>query len=144
MKKIILSLVITIFITVSLTVSCNTPEQKVEKAEKNVKEANKKLDVANANYMKDMEVYRTETGKRIAENTKSIEDFNIRIATQKQGAKDKYERKMAELSQKNTDMKKRLEEYTSDGDEKWQVFKNEFNAEMYALGNSLRTFTINK
>ncbi len=133
-----------LFIIISVIISCNTPEQKVEKAEKNVKEANKKLDVANANYMKDIEVYRIETGKRIAENTKSIEDFNIRIATQKQAAKDKYERKMAELSQKNTDMKKRLEEYTSDGDEKWQVFKNEFNAEMYALGNSLRTFTINK
>jgi preprotein translocase subunit SecF len=144
MKKIIFGLMAVLFIIISVIISCNTPEQKVEKAEKNVKEANKKLDVANANYMKDIEVYRIETGKRIAENTKSIEDFNIRIATQKQVAKDKYERKMAELSQKNTDMKKRLEEYTSDGDEKWQVFKNEFNAEMYALGNSLRTFTINK
>jgi preprotein translocase subunit SecF len=144
MKKIIFGLMAVLFIIISVIISCNTPEQKVEKAEKNVKEANKKLDVANANYMKDIEVYRIETGKRIAENTKSIEDFNIRIATQKQAAKDKYERKMAELSQKNTDMKKRLEEYTSDGDEKWQVFKNEFNAEMYALGNSLRTLTNNK
>jgi preprotein translocase subunit SecF len=144
MKKIIFGLMAVLFIIISVIISCNTPEQKVEKAEKNVKEANKKLDVANANYMKDIEVYRIETGKRIAENTKSIEDFHIRIATQKQAAKDKYERKMAELSQKNTDMKKRLEEYTSDGDEKWQVFKNEFNAEMYALGNSLRTLTNNK
>ncbi len=140
MKKIILSLSVILFITIS----CNTPEQKVEKAEKNVKEADRKLDVANANYMKDIEVYRVETGKRIIENTQSISDFNARIATKKQDAKDEYNRKIAELSQKNTDLKKRLEDYNADGDEKWQVFKNEFNAEMYALGNSLRTLTTNK
>jgi hypothetical protein len=144
MKKIIISFSVILFITISVIISCNTPEQKVEKAEKNVKEANRKLDVANANYINDIEIYRTETSKRINENTKSIADFNTRIASQKQDAKDKYERKIAELSQKNTDLQKRLQDYNADGDAKWQVFKNEFNAEMYALGNSIRTFTINK
>jgi preprotein translocase subunit SecF len=144
MKKIIFGLMAVLFIIISVIISCNTPEQKVEKAEKNVKEANKKLDVANANYMKDIEVYRVETGKRIMENTQSIAEFNARIATKKQDAKDEYNRKMAELSQKNTDLQKKLQDYTADGDEKWQVFKNEFNAEMYALSNSLRTLTSNK
>lgn len=144
MKKILLNFPVILFITISAIVSCNSPEQKVEKAEKNVKEANRKLDVANANYLNDIEVYRTETGKRIAENTLSIADFNARIANQKQNAKEKYEKKIAELSQKNTDMKKRLEEYRADGDEKWQVFKNEFTADMYDLGNSLRTITNTK
>jgi chromosome segregation ATPase len=143
-RKIISNIAVLTFILISVIVSCSTPEQKVEKAEKNVKEADRKLDVANANYMKDIEVYRVETGKRIIENTQSISDFNARIATKKQDAKDEYNRKIAELSQKNTDLKKRLEDYNADGDEKWQVFKNEFNAEMYALGNSLRTLTTNK
>lgn len=144
MKKIHVSLAVSFLITISAIISCNTPDEKVVKAEKNVKEANRKLDVANANYLNDIEVYRTETGKRIAENTQSIADFNTRIANQKQSAKEKYERTIAELSQKNTDMKKRLEEYTADGNEKWQIFKNEFTAEMYDLGNSLRTVTNTK
>ncbi len=144
MKKILLNFSVILFITISANISCNSPEQNVEKAEKNAKEANRKLDVANANYLNDIEVYRTETGKRIAENTQSLADFNARIANQKQNVKEKYERKIAELSQKNTDMKKRLEEYSADGDEKWQVFKNEFTAEMYDLGNSLRTITNTK
>lgn len=144
MKKILISLSVVCFIASTVIISCNTPEQKVEKAEKNVKDANRKLDVANASYINDIEMYRTETGKRIMENTKSIADFNTRIASQKQDAKDKYEKKIAELSQKNTDLQKRLEDYNADGDAKWQVFKNEFNAELYELGNSIRTFTINK
>jgi hypothetical protein len=143
-RKIISNIAVLIFILISVIISCSTPEQKVEKAEKKVKEADRKLDAANANYMKDIEVYRIETGKRIIENTQSIADFNARIATKKQDAKDEYNRKIAALSQKNTDLKKRLEDYNADGDEKWQVFKNEFNAEMYALGNSLRTLTTNK
>ncbi len=144
MKKILLNFPVILFITIATIISCNTPEQKVEKAEKNVKEANRKLDVANANYITDIEVYRIETGKRIAENTQSISDFNARIASKKQDAKEKYERKIASLSQKNTDLKKRLEEYTAVGDEKWQVFKNEFTAEMYELSNSIRTVTNTK
>jgi uncharacterized coiled-coil protein SlyX len=144
MKKILINLSVILFITISVIISCNTPEQKVEKAEKNVKEADRKLDVANENYIKDIEVYRIETGKRISENTQSIADFNARIATQKQDAKDKYERKIAALSEKNTDLQKRLQDYNADGDEKWQVFKNELNAELYALGNSIRTFTLDK
>ncbi len=142
MKKIIITLFVILFIMISVIISCNTPEQKVEKAEKNVKEANKKLDVANANYITDIDVYRVETGKRIEENTKSIADFNARIAIKKQDAKDKYERDIAALSQKNTDLQKRLQDYNADGDAKFQIFKNELNAEIYALANSIRTFTI--
>jgi preprotein translocase subunit SecF len=144
MKKIIISISFILFIPTTLIISCSTPEQKLEKAEKNVDEANRKLDVANANYINDIEVYRVETGKRILENTKSIADFNARIASKKQDAREKYEREISALSQKNTDLQKRLQDYKEIGGEKWEIFKSEFNSEMYALGNSIRTFTINK
>jgi septal ring factor EnvC (AmiA/AmiB activator) len=144
MKKIMTTIPFVFFTAIITIISCNTPEQKVEKAEKNVIDANKKLEIANANYINDITIYRTETGKRIKENTKSIADFNARIASQKQDAKNKYEKEIKALSQKNTDLQKRLQDYNADGDAKWQIFKNEFNAEMNDLSNSIRTFSTKK
>lgn len=144
MKKILICLSVILFITTSVFISCSTPEQKVEKAENNVKEANRKLDLANANYTNDIELYKKETGKRIIENSKIIADFNLRIDSKKQNAKDKYDKEITTLSQKNTDLQKRLQDYNANGNTKWQIFKNEFNAEMNALANSIRTFSTKK
>lgn len=121
--------------------SCATPGEKVEKAEENVMEANNKLDSAIKNYQNDVNAYRIETANRVALNEKSIKDFNLRIANEKNEARIKYLKKIVELENKNTDLKKRMEDYKADSREKWGTFKSEFNKEMDDLGKSIKDLT---
>lgn len=141
MKNSILALVACSFIVGSSLISCNTPAEKVENAQTTVQEANKDLDVANKEYLADMKVYRQETADKIAANDKSIADFKLRVAKQKKDAKADYEKQIADLEQKNTDMRKRLDDYKVDGKEQWEKFKTEFGRDMDELGKAFKGFT---
>lgn len=112
MKK--LSLIFSALLLMAGTelISCNTSAEKVEKAEDEVKVANENLDEANAEYLADVEQFKLETNQKIADNAKSIADFNAGIATDKKLAKAEYKEKIAALELKNTDMQK-----------KWQITK---------------------
>lgn len=138
-----------LFIMTSLTLSvgtmltsCNTPAQKVENAEEEVVKANEDLDEANKAYLVDMETYRKETAIRIAANKESIAAFNLRIVNEKKDAKADYQKRIAELDQKNTDMQKKLDDYAATGKENWEIFKTEFNHDMDGIGQSLKDLTV--
>ena len=65
------------------------------------------------------------------------------MAKDKKQAKAEYKEKIAKLEQKNTDMKKRMNDYKSDSQEQWESFQREFNHDMDELGNSLKDLTKN-
>lgn len=121
--------------------ACNTPAQNVEKAKEDVDAANKNLEAANEAYLADVENYRKETAEKIAANDRSIAEFNTRIENEKADAKADYKRKIMELEQKNTDMKKTMNDYKAEGKEQWENFKNDFNRNMDELGNALEDLT---
>lgn len=123
--------------------NCNTHEEKVEKAEENVAEANKDLEKANQEYMFDVENYRLETADKLAANERNIIEFNARIDSKKKDVTEDYKAKVAELDKKNTDMKKRMDDYKADSKEKWESFKAEFNHDMEELGQSFKNLTVN-
>ena len=75
----------------------------------------KRVDKANAEYLVDIENYRKEAAAKIAANDKSIAEFNARIESKKEAAKADYKKKVAELEKKNTDIKKRLDDYKAAG-----------------------------
>ena len=141
MKKTILLLAASALLTGAILTACNTPAEKVENAEKKVTEANNNLDSANKEYLAEIDTYRIETANKIAANEKSIADFNIRIANEKMEAKADYKKKVAELEQKNSDMKKRMDDYKADGKDKWQIFKAEFSHDMDGLGKAFADLT---
>lgn len=60
----------------------------------------------------------------------------------KKDLKASYEKQIAVLEEKNSEMKIRMSEYKEDGGEKWQSFKIEFNHDMDELGKSLKDFTV--
>jgi phosphoenolpyruvate-protein kinase (PTS system EI component) len=142
MKK--LSLIFSALLLMAGTelISCNTSAEKVEKAEDEVKVANENLDEANAEYLADVEQFKLETNQKIADNAKSIADFNARIATDKKLAKAEYKEKIAALELKNTDMQKKMADYKADGKDGWAKFKEEFNHDMDELGKALKDFTV--
>ena len=142
MKSSLRMLPATILLAAALLSSCNTPAQKVENAQEAVIDAKQDLKQAREAYTLDIENYRKETAERIAANNRTIAAFNERIASQKKEAKEDYRKTIAELEQKNTDMKKRMEEYKEDGRENWDVFKAEFNRDMEKLGQAFKAFTV--
>jgi predicted RNase H-like nuclease (RuvC/YqgF family) len=52
--------------------------------------------------------------------------------------KAKYNKAVAELEQKNRDLKKKLEEYKDEGESKWQEFKTNFSHDIDGLGNTMK------
>ncbi len=143
MKNQILVLVCIIIMTGASTISCtNSTSEKLEKAKDNSVEAQADLDKANADYLADVENYRKISSERIIANEKSIAEFNQRTSNDKAEAKLEYKKKIAELEQKNSDMKKKLDDYKADGKDKWQDFKTEFNHDMDELGKAFKDLTV--
>ncbi len=140
MKKSIL--VTALFVAVFIAGACSSPTKKVEDAQSEVVEANKELDDAQAEYMADMAKYKVETADKIAANELIVKDFNARIASQKKDAQVEYKQKVASLEQKNTDMKKKLDDYKLEGKENWEKFKTEFNHDMDELGEAFKDLTV--
>jgi len=143
MKKTILTIAAYTIISSLMFTGCNSPAEKVEDAKMNVTEAHSDLAKANDEYLVDQENYRKETTERIAANDKSIAEFNVRIEKEKEEAKANYKNKVAELEQKNSDLKKKMDDYTEEGKEKWESFKREFNHDMEELRLALMDLTQN-
>lgn len=123
--------------------ACSTPSEKVTSAEANVEAAKKELNDANAAQLAEMEAYRREVAAKIAANNASIAAFNARVDSEKSEAKADYRKKITALEQKNTDMKKRLDDYKADGKDKWKLFKAEFGRDMDELGKAFKDLTVN-
>jgi hypothetical protein len=143
MKKSILALAACAFITGAMITSCNTPSQKVENAQNNVAQANEELALANKEYLEDLANYRLETASAFAANEESITEFKARMAKDKRAARADYKQKMAELEQKNKEMKMKLENYNEEGKEKWIIFKAEFKHDMAELGKAFKDIGVN-
>jgi hypothetical protein len=123
-----------------LHISCDNAAQKVVKAEENVVDAEKDLQMAQEEYLADVMEYRLLSAEKIAANEKSIADFNARIDKEKKSVSADYRAAIKELEQKNSDMKKKMEDYQENGKEKWDLFKAEFGKDMDALGESISNF----
>ena len=142
MKKSIFIFSSCLLLSVTIFTSCSTPAEKVEKAENNVVQANNELDTANKVYLADVASFKKENEEKIEANNKSIAEFNQRIADQKATAKADYKIKIAELEKKNTDMKKKMDDYKEDGKDNWTKFKAEFSHDMDELGKAFKNLTV--
>jgi len=142
MKKSILVFTSVTLLSGMVFLGCESSSEKVDTAEQAVTDANNELDQANQEYLADIENYRTETSSKIEANNQSIADFNLRIAKEKKEVKEDYKKKIAELESKNSDMKKKMDEYKADGKEKWEAFKTEFSHDMDELGAAFKDLTV--
>jgi hypothetical protein len=124
-----------------ILMSCSTPAEKVADAQNTVAVAEADLKQANLEYLADMEKYRKEAAEKIVANEKSIAEFNARLATEKSEAKAAYQEKITALEQKNSDMKKKIDEYKAEGKDQWEKFKLEFNRDLDDLGQAFKNLT---
>jgi hypothetical protein len=140
MKKTMYSAAI-ILMSVMLTVACDSSSEKVDTAEKNVEVAKDELVIANEEYLVEMEAYRITAAERFVQNEKATADFNARVAKDKTQAKADYQERIKALDAKNSDLKKRLDEYKANSKDGWESFKAEFNAEMERIGDEINSLT---
>lgn len=143
MKKTIGIISTSLFLMIFIFTGCSSsPAEKVENAEQKVTESQDKLNESKEDYTKEMEEYKEKTAEQIAANEKSIQEFNARIANQKSSAKADYQKKIAELDAKNSDLKKKMAEFKAYSKSSWETFKTEFSRDMDELGNALHDFTV--
>jgi hypothetical protein len=130
MKKILLLLAV-IIVTAGTTLnSCKTSAQKAEIIQI------KQQQVSTDEYLK----FRIDSEARIVEQEKSIAGFKSKISIEKKDNRKKYELALARLEQKNTEMKKKLNDYHDDENDQWVSFRSDFNREMEQLGRALKNF----
>jgi hypothetical protein len=146
MKKSILILGIIVFLAITLFAGCRTNAQKTEAAKDKIQEAKENVVSANQDLNRVINdsilQFKKESAEKISANEKMIADFKAKIKTEKKETKVKYEKKLAELEQKNNDLKKKLEEYNDEGQENWATFRNELNHDMDELGQAIKDLTV--
>lgn len=135
MKKMnITTLTICAFLTVGMISSCNTPAKEVESAQDEAEIANDELDKANDQYLQELENYRIETAILLAQNEKAIADYKAKNAT-----KIDNDDTVADLERKNSELKKRLDDYKPEDKSNWEKFKEEFSHDMSELGQAFKS-----
>lgn len=143
MKKNVIKLFATLFIVTAILASCNTPAGKVKDAKENVNQAEEDLDKANQEYLAEMQNYRDATSGKITENEKMIADFRVKIQNEKKVVKADYELKIADLEQKNRNLKQKMDDYKATSKVEWEEFKAEFNHDMDELGKAFQSLVVN-
>ena len=108
-----------------------TPEQKVEGAKQELKDAR-------ADYLAEWQNFKTESEEQIKANEDRIDAFKSKMEKADTKTKVKYNKAVAELEQRNRDLKRKLEEYKDEGESKWREFKTNFSHDMDAVGNTMK------
>lgn len=143
MKKSILTIALTTIIAGTLITSCNSSTEKVEDAAVKVDQAAEDLTKAKEAFDVEYTKFKTESEQRMIDNDNQIAELKANKAKMKKEAKEDYDKTIADLEQKNSNMRIKMNEYKEEGNEKWESFKREFNHDMDELGNSLKDLTKN-
>jgi len=141
MKQLLFTVIFFTLLTLSVA-SCKpepktVTEQKVIVAEENLREAKK---AATAEEWKE---FKEKTDIMIEQNKIRLIELRSKMRQAKVAMDSDYEENVAELEQKNNELKATLEEYKNDSDSDWESFKIEFNHDADELGLAIKNFTIN-
>jgi predicted RNase H-like nuclease (RuvC/YqgF family) len=148
MKKIVFTLAATAFFAGILFTSCNSSSQKINNAEDKVLDAQEqvidaKIDLTQARQdsITEFQQFKTDFQNQIIANEKTISGLKVSIADASQEDKALYEKKLAEMEEKNNNLKVKLAEFKEGESDKWQNFKMEFKRDMDELGKAFSDFT---
>lgn len=129
------------FGVVMFMASCGSPSRNAKVADEEVTQAEQDLRTAQMNYAEEVELFRAEVNKKIAQNKKEIAVINAKIEEGGDEAKAKYKTQIEELEDQNEALNKRMRTYKSDARKDWEAFKTEFNKDMDNLWEALTNFT---
>jgi hypothetical protein len=138
MKKTILLLAGVTLITSATLVSCHTPPIATDTTQGVDSDSTKVSDKLTQAYIADIDKYRLQIADSVDVNEKCISTCTDKISKDNRASREVYKKRTDALKQKNSDMKKNMEEYQADGKEKWEKFKVDFDHNMSELDKSIR------
>jgi len=143
-KSIIVIMALSI-VSIIFMKSCNSAAENVEKAEQDVLEANEALALANEELQADIDNYCLETNAKITQNDSIIQLYKNSKKEYEKSGEDAFDEEIEDLEQRNRELESKIHEYdgTSEGKEKWEKFKEEFNHDMEELGAALKDLSVN-
>lgn len=115
----------------------NEAKGRFKLAKKDVKDAKQKLNQALEEVINEIENKKKkiiETQNNLVDNPESSSAFNI------ENIKSKYEEAVVELELRKNKIKKKIEEYNTEGTENWDSFKRKLNHDLEELGIALKGF----
>ena len=110
----------------------------MEDAKENVKQANRELKDAQAQYESEWRQFKNEAETKIDANERSIDTLKMEMGIASKKFKTKYENDVTALEQKNIELKKKITDYKYDGKDKWEEFKQGFNQGIDIVGKALK------
>lgn len=139
MKKAIYFLVVTLIAIGIYFISCKSSPERIDNE---IAESRQDSD-SRVDYNEDINNFKKDINDRIDANEKRIKELRENLREEKKEVRKEYEEKIENLEQKNTALKKRINEYREDGiGDRWESFKQEFNHDMDELGNAIDNLVI--
>jgi hypothetical protein len=144
MKKTLFIITIALFTSGTVFTGCQSSAAKVENANEKVVEAQDKVEVAQQELdqaIKDsIRLFKKVSEERIELYERDLTDYRVKIAKEKNELRAKDEKRLAELEQRNKDMKKQLAEFKEERKDQWITFKTRFNRDLEAHDKAFRDF----
>lgn len=120
---------------------CDSPSNKMDKAEASVIEAERDLKIAKSEVEAELQMYREENANRITEYNRTISEIEQKIENESdKEVKDRLEIKLDEVEESHHELKREIDNYEASGRENWDDFKDNFTNRMDDLGTSLKDF----
>jgi uncharacterized protein YukE len=143
MKKSLLTIALTTLIIGTLITSCNSSAKKVEDAAVKVDDATEELKSAKEDFNYEYNKFKVESEQRMLDNEFKIAELKANKVKLKKEAKEEYDKTIADLEEKNSSMRTKLNDYKEEGKDKWESFKREFNRDMDELVSALKDLANN-
>ena len=120
--------------------SCDSSSNEMQRAETDVIEAERDLEIAKSEIEADVRIYRQEMASEIRENNLEIAEIKKQIQRGDNDSKAANEVRIAELERTNDSLKREIDNYSVSDRDSWNTFKDQFGSNMNDLSNSLDNF----
>lgn len=141
MKYSIITLSTITLIAAFVLSGCESPSNKMEKAETSVIEAERDLEIAKSEVKAELQIYRAKHQERVKEFNQTISEIKEEIEEESdKDVREKLEKELDEYETSLNNLKEEMGDYKASGKDNWNDFKESFSSRMDDLGDSLENF----
>lgn len=141
MKTYIIKTILTTSIIGLFMTSCNNSptakEEDVKEATQDLIDAKADFDQAEYDSISDFNAFKENIQLKLVENQSVINDLKSKISSKGKVDRDIDEVEINKLEKRNTELKLKIENYEQGPEQKWALFKVDFNNELDDLGKSI-------
>lgn len=141
MKTYIIKTILTTSIIGLFMTSCNNSptakEEDVKEATQDLIDAEADFDQAEYDSISNFNAFKENIQLKLVENQSVINDLKSKISSKGKVDRDIDEVEINKLEKRNTELKLKIENYEQGPEQKWALFKVDFNNELDDLGKSI-------